>query len=236
MDRTKKLGDLLKEAGLINDFQLQTALSNQSQWGGKLGVVLVELKFAREEDIARVISEKLSIPYINLFEPKIPDEVISLIKPEVAKKYQVIPAKKEANTLLLAMSDPLDIDAIDTIRFITGLNIKPLLAMASEIKDAISLYYDKEDVPRTKGHRSFVPRGSLVDDGDMEIIWGSDLNMSRPDGSNAPSAILSREEKELLMPTGGPIRIDELITLLIEKGLITREDIVSIIYRRNNKL
>ena len=91
MAEVKKLGDMLKEAGLIDDFQLETALSHQRNWGGKLGAVLISLAFVKEEDLARVIARKLQIPYINLFEPEVPPEVIKLIKPETAKKHLCCP-------------------------------------------------------------------------------------------------------------------------------------------------
>ncbi|NTW58001.1 MAG: hypothetical protein HGA43_02390, partial [Nitrospirae bacterium] len=107
MAERKKLGNLLMEAGLIDEFQLETALSHQRNWGGKLGAIIVELEFAREEDIARVISETMGVPYVNLFEPEIPPDVIKLLKADMAKKFDVIPVRKEStNTLVLAMSDP----------------------------------------------------------------------------------------------------------------------------------
>ena len=90
----KKLGDLLKEAGLIDDFHLEAALSHQRNLGGKLGAIIVELEFAREEDIARVISEKMGVAYVNLFEPEIPQDVYKLLKADMAKKFGVIPVRK----------------------------------------------------------------------------------------------------------------------------------------------
>jgi type IV pilus assembly protein PilB len=148
MVKLKKLGDMLKEAGLIDDFQLQSSLSHQRNWGGKLGSILIELEFIKERDLARIISEKLGIPYVNPFDPEIPESIIKLIKPEVAKKYQVVPVRKERGTLVLVMSDPLDIESMDGIRFITGLEIKPALALESEIRDAIRKYYDHEEFER----------------------------------------------------------------------------------------
>ena len=150
MAEAKKLGELLKEVGLIDDFQLQSALSHQRNWGGKLGAILVELEFVREEDVAKVIAEKMRMPYANLFEPEIPETVIKLIKEDVAKKYVVMPVKKEAGRVIIAMSDPLDMEAIDELRFITGLNIAPALALESEIKLAIRKYYDHEEVVRKR--------------------------------------------------------------------------------------
>ncbi|HTG02148.1 MAG TPA: hypothetical protein VK654_16315 [Nitrospirota bacterium] len=231
MAEMKKLGDMLKEAGIIDDFQLQSALSHQRNWGGKLGNILVELEFVREEDIARVVSEKLKIPYVNLFEPDIPESITKLLKADVAKKYHVMPAAKEKGALVVAMSDPLDIEAIDEIRFITGLTIKPALAMKSEIKDAISKYYDGERINRDASKSLFHVKGR-ADGGKMEIIRGSDLNMPRTAESDDASPILPRDEAITQALEDTKIKLDALVTLLIEKGLITRDELVSMIYQK----
>jgi hypothetical protein len=232
MADVKKLGDLLIEAGLIDDFQLQSALSQQRNWGGKLGNVLIELEFIREEDLARVISEKLKIPYVNLFEPEIPPDVIKLVKAETAKKYTVMPAKKDKGMLMLAMTDPLDIEAIDEIRFITGLTIKPCLAMKAEITDAIKKYYDGEDVVRRQAMMPLPQRGHSSG-GKMEIIRGSELNMAKQaGGSDASSPILGKDDAAQQTVDDYRMRLDALIAVLIDKELITREELVSMIYQK----
>ncbi len=230
MAEVKKLGDMLKEAGIIDDFQLQTALSHQRNWGGKLGAILIEMEFVKEHDIARVMSEKLHIPYVNLFEPEVPAAVVKLIKSEIAKKYHVMPAKKEGGGLVLAMMDPLDIKAMDEIRFITGLTIKPSLALDSEIKDAIRKYYDGEEVVRNQGQAPLHQRASSG--GKMEIIRGSDLSMEKASASDASSPILSRDDNAQQSLEDNRARLDALINLLIEKGLISREELVSMIYHK----
>jgi hypothetical protein len=229
MTVVKKLGDLLKEAGIIDDFQLEAALAHQRNWGGKLGDILVELEFVREDDVARVVADKLHIPHIDLFEPEIPESIVKLIKPEIAIKFQVIPTKKDKGTLMLAMLDPLDIKAIDEIRFITDLTIKPALAMKAEIRDAIKKYYEGEEVSRV---RPLFHQHGLTSDGKMEIIHGSDLNMSRRDANDQNSPILSKEESLNQALQDSKTRIDALSTLLIEKGLISREELVSMIYQK----
>ncbi|HUI46916.1 MAG TPA: hypothetical protein VL122_13145 [Nitrospirota bacterium] len=229
MSAVKRLGDLLKEAGLIDDFQLEAALSHQRNWGGKLGNILVELEFVREVDIARVVADKLHIPYIDLFKPEIDESIIKLIKPEIASKYNVIPVKKERGTLVVAMLDPLDIEAIDQIRFITGMTIKPALVMKSEIEDAIKKYYKGEEISRAQP--LFHQRGR-IDGGKMEIIRGSDLNMPRTGENDPNSPFQSKEELLNQAIQESKTRIDALTTLLIEKGLISREELVSMIYQK----
>jgi len=231
MPSVKKLGDMLKEAGLIDDFQLQSALSHQRNWGGKLGHILIELEFVREEDLARVISEKLNLPHINLFDPEIEDSIIKLLKPEVAKKYHVVPVRKDKGTIVLAMADPLDIEAIDGIRFITGLNVKPSLALDSEIKDAIKKYYEGEVIHRKLPTDPFHPRAHSTG-GKMEIIHGSDLNMRKAAQNDEPSTLSSKEASINQDIQDTKLRIDALISLLIEKELITRDELVRMIYQK----
>ncbi len=227
MAEAKKLGELLKEAGLIDDFQLESALAHQRNWGGRLGAILVDMQFVTEENVAKVIAEKLHIPYANLFEPEIPEASLKLIKQDIAKKYTVMPVKKEAGAVIVAMSDPLDIRVIDELRFITGFNIKPALALESEIKDAIRKYYDHQDVVR-KSATSF--KQISASSAKMEIIRGSELNM--PKEEKDVSSILTKEESAQQALVDNKIRIDALISLLIEKGVIKRDEIVSMIYQK----
>jgi len=138
----------------------------------------------------------------------------------------VVPAKKDKGTLMLAMSDPLDIEAIDEIRFITGLTIKPSLALESEIRDAIKKYYDNEEIVRKPTRLSFLHQGAHSAEGQMEIIHDSGPNPEMASESGAASSILSRDESRQAM-VDDKIRIDALITLLIEKGLISRDELVN---------
>jgi type II secretion system (T2SS) protein E len=231
MPEAKKLGEMLIEAGLIDDFQLSSALSHQRNWGGKLGTVLIDMDFVREEDIARVMGEKLKIPYVNLFEPEIDESVIRLIKADIAKKYNVVPARREKGVLLLAMSDPLDISAIDEIRFITGLNIKPTIAMASEIQDAIKKYYDGVEVVRKKTLTPFYQKDHAAG-GKMEIIRRSGLNMPKTEQADEKSPVLSREESAHQSLQDYRVRLEAVTALLIEKGIISRDELVSMIYQK----
>jgi type IV pilus assembly protein PilB len=231
MAGAKKLGELLKEAGLIDDFQLESALSHQRNWGGKLGVILVELEFVKEEDVAKVIAEKLKTPYADLFNPEIPKPIIQLLKADIAKKYSVIPVRKEGQDVLIAMADPLDIQVLDELRFITGLKIKPALSLQSEIQLAIRKYYDGEQVVR-KPHIATKNMAASPSSGKMEIIRGSDLNMPKAHQSDPANSILSKEESSQQAMMDNKIRMDALISLLIEKGVISRDELVSMIYQK----
>jgi hypothetical protein len=153
-----------------------------------------------------------------------------LIKADIAKKYHVMPAKKEGGALVLAMSDPMDIKAIDDIRFITGLNIKPNLALESEIRDAIKKYYDGEEVVRKQAKHLLHQQIHTTDK--MEIIRGSDLKMAKEGASDEASPILQKDAALNQTMQDYTVRLDALITLLIEKDFITRDELVKMIYQK----
>lgn len=228
MAEAKKLGELLKEAGLIDDFQLQSALSQQRNWGGKLGSTLIEMEFVREDDVAQVIAKQVRTPWINLFEPEIPEIVLRLIKKDMARKYNVVPVRKEGGVLLVAMSDPLDIDVIDAIRFATGVQIKPAFALESEIKDAIRKYYDHEEVVRKPHTRFRDIAGSTA--GEVEIIHSADITTKKRAEEFSP--IIAPDEAAQQTMSDREVRTDALISLLIEKGIITRDELVRMVYQK----
>lgn len=231
MAQKKRIGEVLKESGLIDDFQLEAALSHQRNWGGKLGAILVEMGFVREEDIARVLAERLHVPCVELFDPPISPAVLKILKPDTAKKYTVIPARKEGEAVLIAMADPLDIKTLDELRFITGLSVKPALASESDIKDAIRKYYDHEEVVRrVKAPVVFQPGHESEP---MDIIRESDRAAAAEPAEPAPlrqaSPALPKEEPLRQELSGVKLHVEALITLLLEKGLISRDELVRII-------
>jgi type IV pilus assembly protein PilB len=227
MAQKKRIGEVLKEAGIIDDFQLEAALSHQRNWGGKLGAILVEMGFAREEDVARVVAERLNVPCVELFDPPIPPAVLKTIKPDIAKKYTVIPARKEGEAVLVAMADPLDIKTLDEIRFITGLSVRPALAPESDIKDAIRKYYDHEEVVRREKIPLFQP-GHESDP--MEIVRERERAVAAEPAEPAqPPPVAPKEEPLRQELSAVKLHVEALITLLLEKGLISRDELIRII-------
>jgi hypothetical protein len=129
------------------------------------------------------------------------------------------------------MADPLDYEVVDALRFITGLKVKPALALDSEIRDAIRKYYDGEDVVR-KTKTTF--RDITAAAGKMEIIRGSDLKMAPEAGTTSP--ILPEAETVRQEQSDSRIRLDALISLLIDKDLITRDELMKMIYQKKSGL
>ena len=136
-----KLGEILVRENLVTPQQLREALDYQRSSGGRLGSNLVKLGMISDDVITAVLSRQYGVPSINLDLFQIDDEVIKLISQEVALKYTILPISKVGATLTLAMADPTNVFAMDDIKFMTGLNVEPVIASEASIQMAIGKYY-----------------------------------------------------------------------------------------------
>ncbi|MEK7871180.1 MAG: type IV-A pilus assembly ATPase PilB [Nitrospirota bacterium] len=137
-----KLGKLLVGASLLTDEQLEKALLAQKKDGGRLGNIIVKLGYLDEGSLIRFLSQRYSIPAIDLNKCEIDPSIIKLVPQEVVQKHHVIPVKRSGSTLSLAMIDPSDVLAIDDIKFMTGYDIEPMVASETSIITAINRFYD----------------------------------------------------------------------------------------------
>ncbi|MCH7689504.1 MAG: Flp pilus assembly complex ATPase component TadA [candidate division Zixibacteria bacterium] len=141
----KKIGDLLVERGFLTKAQLQEGLKVQSSTGRRLGEILTELGYISEEQLLETISERLLIPRVSLKSMVIDPATVHKVTVDLARRYSLIPIFHIGKTLTIAMADPLNILAIDEIKYRTGLNIKRAVAFESEIREAIDLHYSVAD-------------------------------------------------------------------------------------------
>lgn len=140
----RRLGDLLVDAGILTENQLSEALKHHKLKHQKLGITLIDLGYTTEEQIANALHKQLKLEIINLSEIRIPDEVLHLVDEAILRKHSLIPfgfLKNNPNILKVAMSDPLDIVAIDDISIITSLQIEPVISTSKDISAAIDRYY-----------------------------------------------------------------------------------------------
>ena len=136
-----RIGELLTKAKLLTNDQLEKALDEQKQSGGRIGEHLIRLGFVTEEDILDCLSQQYGVPSINLQHFEIDESIIRLIPADVARKYQFIPVSKTGATLTVAMSDPTNVFAMDDITFITGYRVEPVVASEEALREAIDKYY-----------------------------------------------------------------------------------------------
>src|ERR687897_928417 len=136
-----KLGEILVRENLISPQHLREALDYQREHGGRLGFNLVKLGLVSDDMITAVLSRQYGVPSVNLDLFDVDASVIRLIPREVADKHSVLPLSRVGATLTLAMVDPTNVFALDDVKFMTGLNIAPVVVAESSVQHAIAKYY-----------------------------------------------------------------------------------------------
>ncbi|HEY0725495.1 MAG TPA: type IV-A pilus assembly ATPase PilB, partial [Pyrinomonadaceae bacterium] len=136
-----KLGEILVRENLISPQHLREALDYQREHGGRLGFNLVKLGLVSDDMITAVLSRQYGIPSVNLDLFNIDPSVLSLIPQEVAQKHSVLPLSRVGATLTLAMVDPTNVFAMDDVKFMTGLNVEPVVVAEGSVQQAIAKYY-----------------------------------------------------------------------------------------------
>ena len=140
---TKQLGELLVERGVITAAQLEQALKTQKERGGLIGQVLVMLGYAKEEEIAQILTVQYGFPYLPLAGYEISREALMLIPENVAKQYNLVPVDKIGDLLTIAMSNPLNIQAIEDIEMLAQCKVQVFVSTMSDIAAAIKKHYEK---------------------------------------------------------------------------------------------
>ena len=141
----KKLGDLLKEAGLVTEVQIQDVLA-QKKRDQKLGDALVEQGFITEKQLLDVLEIQLKLDSVSLYQYPIDISLTNLIQKDFARSKLLLPIKKEDSRLIVAMNDPLDFYAIEELEFSTGYVVIPVIATRDDLLQTINRLYDSEEV------------------------------------------------------------------------------------------
>jgi type IV pilus assembly protein PilB len=251
--RKKPIGELLLEAGLIDEHQLKAALAYQRKWGGRLGVNLVTLRFITEDKLLRFLSSYFKIPFVNFEKISISPMVINSVPLEMAKQYNVIPlairSEGGKQYIFVATSDPTNLDAFDAIQFKTGMKVKSVLATDSAITQAIGQYFQQAgsalspQQPQISQKEALQLEEEITKAGKIDFIEQSSLGTkpAAPEAEEEMIIFTGGEEHHLAIDTegggGGPlaeIKADPaqlaqlalaLSELLIEKKLITPEEL-----------
>jgi type IV pilus assembly protein PilB len=182
----KRLGDVLLEQELITEEQLRECVAIQRQTGANLASILVDKGYLDEEDLVITLSEQLGIPHIRVAHYNIPKEVLDEVPETLARQYQMLPVSITGDVLTLAMSDPLNIMALDDLRMLTSYDIEPVVAVQSELKDTIEKHYGV-------GKQSAELYEELVGEGNADGVETvkefdemSDLAQLKADADDAP--------------------------------------------------
>ncbi|MBN1572728.1 MAG: hypothetical protein JW984_05960 [Deltaproteobacteria bacterium] len=245
-----RLGDFLVSRKIITESQLSRALQHQKQWGGRLGEALTYLRIVSEDKLLAALKYHLEIPIMDLQEINIPSDVIKLIPKEMAGKFKAVPVRIAVSfgkkTLLVAMSDPLDIKAIEEIQFASGYRIQPVLSKEHSIMNALSHYYnfdtgyiDPRDSRRLssgdgKDENYSDDVMTIIRGGDElkitstgEVIYddGEEIKPAKVGGDGKDEPPNDTSPKEAKRSKGDNKLLRALIKILIEKEYITIDDL-----------
>ncbi|MHA6492105.1 GspE/PulE family protein [Pseudomonas borbori] len=136
-----RLGDLLIQAGLLSDLQLQQALQEQKRSGSKLGRTVVDLGFVDEVRLLTALSEQLKIPFIDLKHFKFDNALVQTLPEAVARRFRVIVLSREDGGLRVGMSDPLDLFALDEMERILKARVHPAVVREAELLATLDTVY-----------------------------------------------------------------------------------------------
>ncbi len=139
--KTKKLGEILIDAGIITPDKLDMALREQSQTKEKLGTIFQRLGICSEKDIAKVLAGQAGVACVDLNQVEVDTEQLDLVDRGYAEKFSVLPLHRKGSTLQVAMANPLDLAIIDELGRKSGKYIEVVHAPESDIQDAIVRYY-----------------------------------------------------------------------------------------------
>lgn len=202
-----KLGELLVRAGVLDEARLKVALAEQERLGGRLGAVLVSRGFLPEDLLVKALSKQLAVPIAQLDRLDVPGHVITQLDIDFVRVHGVCPVQliAERRTLLVAMADPINVNAIDEISRRTGLRVEPQVAGERAILRAIATLYGEE-----------VPAAEVEPVGQPAPASDEPIAVPGPSDPLISALELAQHRQRKAIRT--------MIELLIEKGLISRDE------------
>ena len=165
-----RIGDLLLKEGLITQDQLNKALQEQRNNGTRVGYNLVKLGYVKETDLTRMLARQHKMPAVDLTKFQVDPRIAKLIPAELALKHSVLPLKRDGRTLTVAMSDPATMSVLDDIKFITRLDIFPVIAGEFTLRNAITKFYESGEAQM----ESLL--NDIADNDDIEILESENDN------------------------------------------------------------
>lgn len=240
MQPKKRLGEILLELNVINEDQLKVALDFAKKWNYKLGASLVANNFIEEEKLIEILSKHLGLPIVDLRDYKENKNVLRLITPELAEKHTLFPVKfiQEGgrSLLLVAMADPLNLEAISEVEFISNYKVKPALAPQGLIEKLIRRYYlgiDTDPIEITLDSLTTSYSGINKPLYEQEISFDRDekVIISSPQGPRQEPVLNSNVVEFAKSDSlAQDLQFVAVVRLLIKKGVLTKEELISEIH------
>jgi type IV pilus assembly protein PilB len=225
-----RLGELLVQEGLISVAQLEKAVGQQRQEGGRLGEILVRLGMVKEDQMVAVLGKQLNVPYFSLgtgmLKPAIDQGLEQLLPQDFALKNSVLPLSRTLKSLTVAMADPLDLILIDNLERLTNCEINPVIATRSDITKAVEGFYSKSGMLDQAVKESY----------DISAHGNESVDMDAPDQELSLDKLVARAEEAPVV---------KLVDLIIRQAIDERasdihiepfKDKISLRYRIDGKL
>jgi type IV pilus assembly protein PilB len=138
--KSKQLGQILIELGYITSEQLDVALEEHRKTPKSIGRVLIDLGMIKEGDLVRALAEQVGLEFVDLSDYPIDPSATALLPEALARRYRALPIGERDGKLLVAMSDPANVYALDDIRTITGRDVQPVVATANDVERTIQKF------------------------------------------------------------------------------------------------
>jgi len=137
--------EILRDVGLVTHEDILKAKDRAK--AEEIGLVdaLVLNGRVSHMDVSKALASQFGMDTINLAEYRVPDEVLALVPKHIARRYKIVPVYKHDNTLTVAIHDPLDVDTVDSLRYILKMNVEPVVAAKTDIENSITRYYGSAD-------------------------------------------------------------------------------------------
>jgi len=173
--------EILRDVGLVTHDQIQQAKTTAEQQNIGAVEALIQLGFVTERDVTKALANQFGLEMISLADYRVPDEVIACMPRHVARRYKVMPVYKHDSTLTVAISDPLDVDTVDSLRYILKMNVEPVVASKADIDVALGRYYGTAD-------DTVESMLQEITEGDIEISVPGKAQESRIEDTSATEA------------------------------------------------
>lgn len=172
----QRIGEVLLEMGLLTDEVLAEAIEARKNSGKRLGQTLVDMKHISEEEMAFALAIQLRIPYADLSTNPIDKSVLESIPESICRRHVCAAISIKNKTMDVAMADPLDLNAITDLQFLTGHAVRPSVSTSSQIIDLLDRHYAEEEAPieaveeTTIGEiLEFIPEGNVQEEEEPEV-------------------------------------------------------------------
>ncbi|MCT2537944.1 Flp pilus assembly complex ATPase component TadA [Aquibacillus koreensis] len=215
----KKLGDLLKESGVLTEEQIVEALQKKKN-GQKLGDALLEQGYITEQQLLEVLEIHLDIPSVSLYRYPIDKDLMQLVSKEVARRQLLIPLTQKENVITVAMNDPMDYFAIDDLELSTGFVVKPVIASKDDILQSINKYYDSNEPDEAEQEEMYDDAPAIRI---MDQILQTGVHLRASDIHIDPNEV----NLTIRYRVDGVLRTERTIPKRLQNSLIARTKILS---------